>query len=254
MKMARWGDAGKGKRCAILRLLLLVFIIVCPESRVCFSSLVDPAQEWHLLYIRIRDGLISRQEAQSRVKSLDEMLRQFYPRATEGEKEKVLCFPLEGYGPSAIGGKAGSGYKIQGYDFFDGNRHKGHPGHDIFIRDKNQDGLDDATGKPVNVVSAASGVVVSVNSGWEVSSPVRGGNYVWIYEPGKGRYYYYAHLNEIFVRIGQGVGRGEPIGTVGRTGKNAYGKRSPTHLHLAVLESIDGYPRPVNPYDEWIRK
>ena len=170
------------------------------------------------------------------------------------EREKALCFPLEGYGPSAIGGKKGSGYKIQGYDFFDGDRHKGHPGHDIFIRDKDQDGLDDFTGKPVNVVSAASGVAVSVNPGWEVSSPVRGGNYVWIYEPGRSRYYYYAHLQKIFVKIGQRVARGERIGTVGRTGTNAHPRRSPTHLHLAVLESIDGYPRPVNPYYELIQR
>ena len=147
----------------------------------------------------------------------------------------------------------GSGYQSQGYDFFDGNRHKGHPGHDIFIQDKDQDGIDDSTGKPANVISTSSGIVVSINLDWTPSSPIRGGNYIWIYEPIGSRYYYYAHLNEIIVEIGQIVARGEPLGTVGRTGKNAYPKRSPTHLHFTVQESVGGDPKPINPYMELIR-
>ena len=228
----------------------LFFTFIALYSPGSLQTQVDPAQEWHLLYLKIRDGLVSKQEAQFRFRSLDGTLRQFYPGAPDEEGGKALCFPLEGYGPSAIGGKAGSGYKIRGYDFFDGDRHRGHPGHDVFIRDKNRDCLDDATGRPVNVVSAASGVVVSVNTGWEMSSPIRGGNCIWTYEPGRSRYYYYAHLDEIYVSIGQRINRGERIGTVGRTGKNAHPERSPTHLHLAVLESIDGSPRPIDPYNQ----
>jgi hypothetical protein len=63
------------------------------------------------------------------------------------------------------------------------NQHKGHPGLDIFIHDKNQDSLDDETGKPVEVIAAVSGIVASVNLNWEPSSPIRGGNYIWIYDP-----------------------------------------------------------------------
>jgi murein DD-endopeptidase MepM/ murein hydrolase activator NlpD len=159
---------------------------------------------------------------------------------------------LRGYGPSAIGGKDGSGYQIQGYDFFDGNDHMGHPGHDIFIRDKNQDGIDDSTRKPVEVVSISTGIVVSINLRWEPSSPIRGGNYIWIYDPIKSRYYYYAHLNEIFVNVGQIVSRGDPLGTVGRTGVKAYLKSSPTHLHFVVHQSIKGYPKPMEPYLELV--
>jgi hypothetical protein len=160
---------------------------------------------------------------------------------------------LEGYGPRDIGGKGGSGYQVKGYDFFDGNRHKGHPGHDIFIRDRDQDSLDDVTGKPVHAISSSSGIVVSTHSGWEPYSPIRGGNYIWIFEPIKGRYYYYAHLAEVFVKVGQIVGRGERIGTVGRTGKNANPKRSPTHLHCSVHQSVEGDPHPVNPYGDLVR-
>jgi murein DD-endopeptidase MepM/ murein hydrolase activator NlpD len=139
-----------------------------------------------------------------------------------------------------------------GYDFFDGNQHRGHPGHDIFIRDKNQDGLDDRTGRPVEVLAAAPGIVVSLNLNWEPSSSIRGGDYIWIFEPARSRYYYYAHLNEIFIRVGQVVEKGENLGTVGRTGLNAYPKRSPTHLHFVIHQSKDGYPKPINPYRELV--
>jgi murein DD-endopeptidase MepM/ murein hydrolase activator NlpD len=176
-----------------------------------------------------------------------------YLKSWSRKSEDRFGFPLRGYGPSAIGGKGGSGYQLEGYDFFDGNQHKGHPGHDIFIQDKNQDGLDDGTGKPVEVISASSGIVVSANLNWEPSSPIRGGNYIWLYEPIKSRYYYYAHLNEIFVNVGQIVSKGERLGTVGRTGVKAYPKSSPTHLHFVVHQSIEGHPLPINPFEELVR-
>jgi len=173
--------------------------------------------------------------------------------APDGEQMDRLCFPLKGYTGHSIGGKKGSGYQVQGYDFFDGNQHRGHPGHDIFIQDKDQDGMDDRTGNPVDVLSVSSGVVVSVNRDWEPLSPVRGGNYVWVYHPSQGRYSYYAHLAEIAVSIGQVVSRGDRLGTVGRTGLNAYPKRSPTHLHFSVHQSIAGVLRPLDPYFDLVR-
>lgn len=239
----------------IPNLLLRILIVLTSIFFYATESLpveVDPAAQWHLLYTQIRDGLIPKQEARFQLKSLEPLLKDLYLEHSDQKEKRSFCFPLEGYGSTAIGGKKGSGYKIEGYDFFDGNRHKGHPGHDLFIRDRDQDGLDDGTGRPVNAISASSGIVVSVNSDWKPSSPIRGGNYVWIYEPGKSRYYYYAHLDQISVRIGQRVTRGEVIGTVGRTGKNAYPKRSPTHLHFAVHRSVDGYPKPINPYQELV--
>jgi murein DD-endopeptidase MepM/ murein hydrolase activator NlpD len=214
------------------------------------SSQIDPASEWHLLYTKIRDRLITREKALNRLRELEVLLKDFYLKNSEKELDDRLCFPLKGYSFHFIGGKGGSGYQAEGYDFFDGNDHKGHPGHDIFIRDKNQDGLDDMTGKPVEVLSASSGIVVSVNLNWKPSSPLRGGNYIWIYEPIKSRYYYYAHLNEVFVRVGQIVSKGNRLGTIGRTGVKAYLQQSPTHLHFVVHHSIEGYPKPINPYNE----
>jgi murein DD-endopeptidase MepM/ murein hydrolase activator NlpD len=231
----------------------LILAIVLPFflSSTTLSQ-INPASEWHLLYPKIRDRLISKEEAQTKLKELEVLLKDSYLAIKTTKEDDQLCFPLKRYGPKAIGGKGGSGYKTQDYDFFDGNQHKGHPGHDIFIRDKNQDGLDDITGRLVEVISASSGIVVSVNLNWEPSSSIRGGNYIWVYEPIKSRYFYYAHLNEIFVRVGQIVSKGDRLGTVGRTGTNAYLKKSPTHLHFTVHRSKDGYPKPINPYMELI--
>lgn len=229
---------------------LLIFILCLIGFPAPLLSQMDPANEWHLLYIKIRDRLIVKEEAQHKLKELEILLKKTYRGNLEKEIEDRLCFPLKGYSPTSIGGKQGSGYKPEGYDFFDGNQHKGHPGHDLFIRDKNQDGLDDNTGKPVEVLSVSLGVVVSVNRDWKPSSPIRGGNYIWIYDPIKDRYYYYAHLNEIFVKVGQTVFRGECLGTVGRTGLNAYQKKSPTHLHFTVHQTQEGYPKLINPYKE----
>jgi murein DD-endopeptidase MepM/ murein hydrolase activator NlpD len=239
-----------------VELSLSTLIIVTLASFSAFSPVLcqgDPAFEWHLLYLKIRDSQISKEEALARLRALEPLLEDRYLKGWSRTSEDRLGFPLRGYGPSAIGGKGGSGYQPEGYDFFDGNRHKGHPGHDIFIRDKNQDGLDDVTGRPVEVISVSSGIVVSVNLNWEPSSPIRGGNYIWIYDPIKSRYYYYAHLDEIFVSVGQIVSKGERLGTVGRTGVKAYPKSSPTHLHFVVHQSIEGHPKPINPYLELIK-
>lgn len=236
----------------LLRPLLIFTLFLC-----CFPmpllSQPDPASEWGLLYPKIRDRFISKEEAREKLKGLEILLKDVYLKTTNRQQDDRLCFPLRGYGPPAIGGKEGSGYQIQDYNFFDGNQHRGHPGHDIFIRDKNQDGLDDITQKPVEVISSSPGIVVSVNLNWEPSSPVRGGNYIWIFEPIKSRYYYYAHLNEIFIKVGQVVSKGERLGTVGRTGVKAFPKKSPTHLHFTVHQSKDGYPKPINPFIELIK-
>jgi len=231
-------------------LISILFLISVPSPA---QSQTDPAFDWHDLYVKVRDRLISKEEAQARLNDLEILLKDAYLKSRGKETDDCLDFPLKGYPIQSIGGKGGSGYQPEGYDFFDGNDHKGHPGHDIFIRDKNQDGLDDLTGKPVEVISVSPGIVVSVNLDWEPSSPLRGGNYIWIYEPIKSRYHYYAHLREIFVKVGQIVSKGDPLGTVGRTGVKAYPKRSPTHLHFVVHHSVKGHPKPVNPYLELVR-
>jgi len=235
-----------------VRFILFAISLVLFSTPPVFPQ-SDPASEWNCLYPKIRDRLIPKEEARARIRGLEVSLKEYYSETPDSKHHDHLCFPLKGYTSQSIGGTGGSGYQISGYDFFDGNKHRGHPGHDIFIRDKNQDGLDDVTGKPVEVISARPGIVVSVNPSWEPSSPVRGGNYLWIYDPVDGKYFYYAHLNKIFVQVSQVVSPGDRLGTVGRTGLNAYPKRSPTHLHFTVHQSKEGYPKPINPYQELVR-
>ncbi len=239
------------KRFAI-KLATLIIISSCLAGSALAQT--GPAFEWHLLYMKIRDRIIPREEALVRLRKLEVLLRNSYSTDEKKNSTDGILFPLRGYDVSSVGGKRGNGYKIQGYDFFDGNDHKGHPGHDIFIPDRNQDGIDDETGKPVSVVSVTPGIVVSIHQGWDPASHLRGGNYVWIYEPMARQYYYYAHMDGVLPAVGQTVSQGEPLGTVGRTGANACKKRSPTHLHFAVHQSVDGVPVPIDPYGEWKRR
>jgi peptidoglycan LD-endopeptidase LytH len=231
----------------VVLMLFLLFLHSSPTAQN------DSASQWNLLYLKIRDRVILKEEAQIRLKILETQLRDLYSGIGKRTGDEGLSFPLEGYTFHSIGGKNGSGYQVQSYDFFDGNDHKGHPGHDIFILDKNQDSLDDRTGKPVNVLAASSGMVVSTSADWRPPSPIRGGNFIWIFDPVKDRYYYYAHLNRVAVTIGEIIANGHLLGTVGRTGLNAYPARSPTHLHFTVHQTVNGYPRPINVYKELLR-
>lgn len=232
----------------------LVFSIpILPLHGTFAFCQTDPAAAWGDLYTNIRDHLISKKEALRQLKMIEPLLKARHQNSMNEEEEPCLVFPLKGYDHRSIGGKRGSGYQPQGYDFFDGNRHRGHPGHDLFIRDKDHDGLDDLTGKPAEVISASPGVVVCVNRNWTASSAVRGGNYLWIYEPLESRYYYYAHLDEILVESGQLVSRGDFLGTVGRTGVNAAPRRSPTHIHFTAHQSVDRYLEPIDLYSALVR-
>jgi murein DD-endopeptidase MepM/ murein hydrolase activator NlpD len=52
------------------------------------------------------------------------------------------------------------------------------------------------------------------------------------------------------VNIGDIVKPRQVIATVGRTGLNAFKKRSPTHLHFMVLKlDTNFYPTPINSYN-----
>jgi hypothetical protein len=137
---------------------------------------------------------------------------------------------------------------VKGYSFFDGNRHGGHPAHDIFIRDANQDCMDDATKKPAYAVAVLDGIVVSTYDSWRKGSRLRGGNYVWCYHPKERLFSYYAHLKEVFVQPGTKVAAGDSLGTIGRSGFSADVQRSPTHLHLMLLSYEGGELVPFNYY------
>lgn len=116
-----------------------------------------------------------------------------------------------------------------------GNYGKGHLGVDLGW-----------VGKDGDIVYAHSaGVVVKVVTGQKKDNDTRGdatyGNYVKIKHP-DGYYTLYAHLAEVYVKVGEHVVEGQKIGYMGDTG-NAYGK----HLHFEVRNTKDKIINPT-PY------
>ncbi len=203
----------------------------------------------------VRDNKIDKAQV---LKKLQDILPKLQTAYNKFKPEKAptekWIFPVEGYSSNAIGGTRGEGYVPNGYDYFDGNKHGGHPAQDVFIYDKNQDCMDDKTGKPVNILSVSDGIVVALEKEWNNTSLLRGGKYIWIYTPADNALYYYAHNNEVFVNAGQIINAGDTIATVGRTGLNAFKQRSPTHLHfMKLVLNENWYPKPVNTYQDLIK-
>jgi murein DD-endopeptidase MepM/ murein hydrolase activator NlpD len=211
-------------------------------------------------------GDIKKEAAQNAIKELMQKINHWYMIRSQLDMSPGWIFPLQGYNYHAIGGN-GDGYSDKGYYYTDGNKHTAHPAHDIFINDKNQDVIDDRTKKPVDVLAVDFGIVIACSNEWEPASNLRGGKYIWIYHYNTSSsppsykatnaitYYahtitYYAHNNCIFVKPGDVVKPGQKIAEVGRTGFNAYKKRSPTHLHFSAFHLVNDLPVPFNPYPQ----
>lgn len=215
------------------------------------AGAISPFHRFDELNSRIRDGKIARSQAEPALaRLLDEIRQEYYRRGGRDYMAAEWVFPLEGYDVRSISKGRGHGYVSRGYDYFRGNRHGGHPSYDIFIKDRDQDGRDDSTGKPVRVLSMTGGVVVALESQWEQGSALRGGRYLWIYDPANEQLVYYAHNEELLVAVGDLVKPGDVVALVGRSGYNAAKRRSPTHLHLTVLDVHGGKPVPRSVYDE----
>lgn len=200
---------------------------------------------------RIRDGLIGTAAARSELSGrLQEIRSEYYQRGGRDYSSGQWVFPLAGYSANAIDKGKNHGFVPGGYDFFSGNRHGGHPAYDIFIRDRNRDSRDDSSGKPVRVLSMTGGIVVALEDRWQKGSKLRGGKYLWVYDPANDLLVYYAHNEQLFVTTGTIVKPGDLLATVGRSGLNAAKRRSPTHLHFSVLRLINGSPVPEQAYDQ----
>jgi len=229
---------------------------VVAMTRSPISVTLDTCVDFKALNDKIRDQLIPKEDALAQVqKMLPKLKTYFYANGGQDFPKSNWVFPVQGYNLKAIGGTNGSGYVATGYDYFDGNKHGGHPAHDIFIFDKNQDCIDDITKKPVNVHSMAGGIVIATETVWYTASNLRGGKYIWIYDPFSNSLFYYAHNSKIMVQPCDIVKAGDTIAIVGRTGLNAFKKRSPTHLHIMQLKlDKDNYPRPIDCYKDLMNK
>lgn len=202
-------------------------------------------EKWDVFEKEVRDQKISKDSAKKVFPYLYEKLKKYSEKYKFDTLTTSWDFPVAGYGMDAVG-KGGfkpdiyyGGSPIRGYNFYDGNKHGGHPAYDIFIHDKDQDCLDDNIGKPVDIVAPVDLMILSIFTDWIKDSGIRGGNYVWALDPIENQIFYFAHLDSIFVKGGDFSKKDKPIGTMGRSGKNAWVKRCPTHLHMMVLK-IDG--------------
>jgi hypothetical protein len=230
---------GPRRRAALLTAIALL-------AAAAAAAAADHAVAWQAFERAVRDGRLCRAEGAEAIRRWAQTLAQAFP---EEGFDRRLFFPLEGGDPRHIGGRHGEGYRPAGYDFLDGNRHRGHPAQDIFIHDRDRDARDDRTGRPVAVRALAAGVVLSLFADWSPAGEhrhLRGGNTLWIYHPRWKLCAYYAHLGEIRARLGERVAGGEAVAALGRSGANAHPGRSPTHLHLMLLEAAS--MRPVDPY------
>ena len=248
-------------RCNFKRFLQLALAVIFIVSFSTEATTSEPpakirelCHEFNVLNTAIRDRTVTKSLAKERFRTLTaEIRKEYYAAGGQDFAASDRVFPLHGYGYKAIGGSKGNGYQKGGYDYFDGNRHTGHPSQDIFIRDRQRRSLDDLTNKPVSVLSMTGGVVVAAENAWAAPSPLRGGKYLWIYDPTANALIYYAHNSRLLVAVGDLVKPGEIIAEVGRTGLNAHKRRSPSHLHLTYLAIVNGLPQPRNSYRELLR-
>ena len=217
-----------------------------PERLTSESRMRSVCRRFNTLNSHIRDTTIDSRSARIELqRTLAEVREEYRRSAARAYPSSAWVFPLAGFDARAVGGGKLHGYSARGYDFYRGNRHGGHPSYDIFIRDRNQDGLDDRTLQPVKVVSMTGGVVVALEGEWEPGSRLRGGKYVWVYDPAHDLLVYYAHNADLLIKLGEVVRPGDVLAVVGRSGFNAAKRRSPTHLHLTVLKVQDGNVIPV---------
>ena len=205
------------------------------------------------IQVDIRDGAISPDSARNAFSALMQDLKSHFKSDTcRAIDSSYFVYPVKNYTARQSVGGRGRGYRDKGFDLFDREVQGSHPAHDLFVQDKDQDNLDDRTWKAVDVLAFTSGVVLATETGWKYDSEYRGGNWIWIYDPCLDGLFYYAHNNIVEVQPGQWVTAGNKIAEMGRSGYNAYQKRSPTHLHLMYLQlEEDGLPIPYNTY-EWL--
>ncbi|MFD0765912.1 M23 family metallopeptidase [Mucilaginibacter lutimaris] len=240
-----------------MKKLLLLFIIVLFTIPAFAQDVTSTCNKINELNNRVLNGTVKRTDAAKQLKTAlaelkGALYRAYFNRSQLASANKPWTFPLKGYKSNAIGGTNGNGYNDRGYNYLDGNKHSAHPAHDIFIKDVNQDGIDDRTLKPVDVLAVADGIVVACANEWEPTSALRGGKFIWVYHPSSGIFSYYAHNRDIFVKPGDELKAGQKIAEVGRTGLNAYKKRSPTHLHFSAFKITNGLPVPFDPYKQLV--
>lgn len=240
---------------------IMLFIAMLQQGSLLrkeYVPVIDPLelniQKFQTLYQNIGDSTITPDSAEAAFKALFldfKELTQTQLANCEEDLKKGYVFPVRGYPPRLSIGGRGRGYRPKDFNFFDSRIRKSHPAHDLFIRDRDNDGIDDVMCIHVDILAYTSGLVLGIREDWTSASQWRGGNYVWIYNPCLNALIYYAHFHTVDVKPGQWVKAGDILGKMGRTGFNAQQPRSTTHLHFMYLNiTKEGLPEPVNTYTQ----
>ncbi|TDB63978.1 M23 family metallopeptidase [Arundinibacter roseus] len=237
-------------------LFLIMSLMGWKKVETPSEQMLNYCQLFQKIQVDVREQTVSPDSA---ARAFQEVMRKIqqqltHPDSCRSEQQSTaFVYPLRGYQPKYSIGGGGRGYYNKGFNLFDMEVKSGHPAHDLFIRDGNQDNLDDRMCLPVDLLAISSGIVLATETNWQPESELRGGNFIWVYDPCLNGLFYYAHNSRVVVEPGQWVKAGEKIGEVGRTGFNAYKERSPTHLHLMFLRlDADFLPEPENTID-WLR-
>lgn len=217
-----------------------------------FADSTDVFEKWNSLDKIIAINNIEKEKAIRLIREYEkEVTDYFYSNNGKNVKRIDWTFPLNNFSYISFRNN-GKDYNDKDYDYFDGNKSWNHPANDIMIADTNKDCLDDSTGKPVDVVSMSSGVVVATDTIWEPGSILRAGKYIRIYDVTNKKLLYYSHLSKVFKKPGDIINKGYKIGEVGRTGRQTILASNITHLHIALLHIVDGYPFPKSLYEDLI--
>ena len=226
--------------------ILSIFIINSTLSGQS-DSVESVCDKWDRLDKQIINLEIDKEDAVELIEKYEkEVVKYFIENNGRYVERDEWVYPLKNF-TSVTHRDNGNDYRLSTYDYFQGSNTKGHPAHDIFILDDNKDLSDDSTGKPVDIVSMSSGVIVAVDTTWKPGSLLRGGRYVKVFDVTNMKIFYYSHISKVSVKPGDIVNAGEKIGEVGRTGRKTILPKGKTHLHVALLKSVSGYPKP-----EWI--
>lgn len=200
------------------------------------------SERWNATDVLIWDRKIDRDAAIDSIEYYIPLaVKEFKTHGIPTTKRNAWAFPMSGWTSVTYRDK-GQDYKDEKFDYFQGGESKGHPAHDIFIVDKDNDGIEDSVGTKIYATSMVNGLVIGVHSVWKVGDFYRSGNYVKVFDPESEALFYYSHLDSVFVVPGQIVKAGDPVGYVGRTGRKAINGR--THVHIAYYKIDDGEPIP----------
>jgi hypothetical protein len=226
----------------MIKILIYLSLILSSFGSNLTSQDNSVFTRWHKTDELIRDRKIDKDNAIDSIRLYVRLaLEEFKAKKIPSTNRKEWAFPMSGW-TSVTYRSNGKDYKDEKFDYFQGGEFKGHPAHDIFIIDKDSNGVEDSTGKKVFASSMVNGIVISKYSKWFKGDYLRSGNYVKLFDPGTEAIFYYSHLDSVFVEVGQLVSSGEPVGYVGRTGRKAV--RGRTHVHIAYYKIEDGEPIP----------